>query len=222
MPEYRVLDLFCGLGGFSQAFADSKRWAVTTVDIEERFAPDIVADVFDLRPSDFSEQYDVVVAGHPCTLMSTSGNHEEWDMDEKVPTGERAQDHTAMVYHTLGLIRGLNPEYWYLENPRHGRMTWLLGEPTGTVTYCQYGAEYMKPTGLWGTHPPMEYRRCTPGDGCHVSNTMDDGTSAIASMGHLSHAERSAVPYNLSDAIRAACERALDGEAPEQATVADF
>jgi len=27
--EYHVLDLFCGLGGFSQAFADSDRWSVT-------------------------------------------------------------------------------------------------------------------------------------------------------------------------------------------------
>lgn len=48
MSEYRVLDLFCGLGGFSSAFKESERWDVTTVDIEERFDPDITADVMDL------------------------------------------------------------------------------------------------------------------------------------------------------------------------------
>ena len=40
MSEYHVLDLFCGLGGFSQAFEESDRWHVTTVDIEARFDPD--------------------------------------------------------------------------------------------------------------------------------------------------------------------------------------
>jgi hypothetical protein len=51
VSDYRVLDLFSGLGGFSSAFADSERWRVTTVDIEPRFDPDIQADVFELRPS---------------------------------------------------------------------------------------------------------------------------------------------------------------------------
>ena len=222
MTDYHVLDLFCGLGGFSAAFEDSDRWAVTTVDIEARFDPDIQADVFDLRPSDFDREFNVVVAGHPCTLMSTSGNHDEWDMDEHEPVGNRAADHTAMAFHTVGLIRGLNPDYWFLENPRHGRMTWLLGEPTGCVTYCQYGTDYMKPTGLWGNHPPMNYQRCRHGDGCHDSNTKNDGTSAIASMRSLSHAERSKVPYDLSASIRDACERALDGDAPTDTTLAEW
>jgi len=63
MSDYRVLDLFAGLGGFSSAFVESERWEVTTVDIDERFNPDIQADVFELRPSDFSGRaFDVVLA----------------------------------------------------------------------------------------------------------------------------------------------------------------
>jgi hypothetical protein len=42
-----------------------------TVDIEERFGPDIRADVLDLRPSDLLDA-DVIFAGHPCWLFSTS------------------------------------------------------------------------------------------------------------------------------------------------------
>ena len=62
MSEYKVLDLFCGLGGFSAAFKDSDRWEVTTVDLNAEFDPDIVVDVFDLRPSDFVSDFDVVLA----------------------------------------------------------------------------------------------------------------------------------------------------------------
>jgi len=65
MSDYRVLDLFAGLGGFSSAFEDLERWAVTTVDIDERFDPDIQADVFELRPSDFSGRSFDVVLVHP-------------------------------------------------------------------------------------------------------------------------------------------------------------
>jgi len=208
MTEWRVLDLFAGLGGFSAAFEDSNKWDVTTVEIDPDFTPDICADVMDLRPSDLPGA-DVVLAGHPCTLMSTAGNHDEWDMNAKEPSGDRAKEHVAMLHHTLGLIHAVAPDYWFLENPRHGRMTWYLGRPTGTVTYCQYGMDYMKPTGLWGDHPPMTYRRCQHGDDCHTSNTENDGTSAIASMDGLDHAERSLVPYNLSESIRDACETGL-------------
>jgi len=59
MTDYAALDLFCGLGGFSAAFQDSDRWTVTAVDIEDRFDPDITADVFELRPSDFEATFDV-------------------------------------------------------------------------------------------------------------------------------------------------------------------
>jgi hypothetical protein len=214
--RWNVLDLFAGLGGFSSAFADSDSWLVTTVDIEERFEPDIVADVHSLRPSDFGRDFDVVLASPPCTMFSTSGNHDAWDLSEQTPTDDVARDHVALLYHTLGLIHGLNPTYWYLENPRHGRVVWYLAEPRGTVTYCQYGRDYMKPTGLWGRHAPMQYRQCDHGDGCHDSNTEDDGTSAIASMRDMDHAERAKVPYELSAAIRDAVEAAMAGEVAEQ------
>jgi hypothetical protein len=220
MPDYNVLDLFAGLGGFSQAFADSDRWNVTTVEILEQFDPDVVADVFNLRPSDFTQDFDVILASPPCTVFSPAGNHDLWDMDAKQPVAEKSRSHVALVHHALGLIKALTPEYWFVENPR-GRMRWVLGPPTGTVTYCQYGREYMKPTDLWGTHPPMSYKHCGNARNCHTQNLDDDGTPATASMSD-DHAERSLVPYELSNAIREACERGLDGEAPVQTTADEW
>jgi hypothetical protein len=206
MSEYHVLDLFCGLGGFSSAFDDSDRWAVTTVDIEARFDPGIQADVFNLRPSDFEREFDVVLASPPCTQFSPvqnlNGDHE--------PDG----DHIALVHHALGLIRGLRPAYWVLENPR-GRLRSYIGKPTTTVTYCQYGQQRMKPTDLWGQHPPQFVgRRCGYGDDCHMNTRA--GSNAAREVGYTTAAECAKVPYDLSNAVREACERALDGEVAEQ------
>lgn len=216
MSEYAVLDLFCGLGGFSQAFEDSDRWDVTTVDIEERFDPDITADVFDLRPSDFDSEFDVVLASPPCTTLSVAGNQTDHYLNGE-PNTATAKDHIALAYHTVGLINGLSPRFWFLENPR-GRMRRYLNDPKATVTYCQYGFNWQKPTDLWGNHPEMTYRRCSPGADCHLSGPSGfDGSASTKTLSDP--AERAKVPYELSDAIREACEAALDGDAVEQATL---
>jgi hypothetical protein len=211
------LDLFCGLGGFSAAFVDSDNWDVVTVDIEEEFDPDIQADVMGLRPSDLPDA-DVVLASPPCKQFSLAGNHENWDAEEEKPVAPESKEAVVLTFHALGLIRALSPRYWFLENPR-GRMRWILGEPEGTVTYCQYGEDYQKPTDLWGEHPGgFEYRSCAGGDDCHASNHEDDGTSAVASMPSV-YGVRSMVPEGLSWAVLEAVEgrgeqQTLEGVCP--------
>jgi site-specific DNA-cytosine methylase len=162
MPEWTVLDLFVGLGGFSSAF-DSDKWEVVTVDIEERFDPTLCADVFNLRPSDLSAwDFDVVLASPPCSEFSPAQNLN----GEHDPDG----DAIALVHHAIGLAKGLDPAYWMLENPR-GRLRSYIGLPESTVTYCQYGEQRMKPTDLWGEHPAAFVgRRCSYGDNCHINH----------------------------------------------------
>ena len=97
----RCLDLFCGLGGFSAAFEDSDRWDLTTVDINERFNPDIVADVFELRPSDLEEDFDVVLASPPCTSFSLAANgHHTHFQDDEPLTGRGKGRRRARLPHT--------------------------------------------------------------------------------------------------------------------------
>lgn len=217
------LDLFCGLGGFSSAFEDSDRWEVTTIDIEERFEPDHVADVFELRPSDLG-QFDVVLASPPCTQFSLAASRYERFVDDN-PQTDDAADAVGLVYHTLGLIHGLNPDYWFLENPQ-GWLRHVIGEPTARITFCQYGTGWMKPTDLWGEHPAnLSYRSCSYGDDCHAYNTdQEHGGQGNArdtwydDMGDKIRdpAERAKVPYQLSESIRDAVEEAIDTPQPEQ------
>lgn len=207
-----VIDVFAGLGGFSAAFEDADNWNVTTVDVEDDFDPDIQADVLTLRPTDFDTDFDVVLAGHPCTTFTAASLGYHFDEDG-TPKTDVARDHLAMIHHTVGLIRGLNPDYWFLENPR-GRLRTIFRPPEGTIWYCQYGEPYAKPTDLWGNHPDsFEYRTCSYGnDECdHVKTKSykEHGGGSDNRQGLLTEndsAERAKVPYELSEQILEAVE----------------
>lgn len=196
------LDLFAGLGGFSQAFEDADGWTVTTVDIEDRFDPDIRADVFELRPQDLPDS-DVILASPPCNCFSKAAAWQNHWADDGSPQTDAARESIALVHHTRGLIEALTPDYWFLENPV-GHLRRFLGHPTGTVTYCQYGTTYQKPTDLWGNHPPMTYRRCRATDDCHEHGALEDDYDNRPMP--RDPAERAKIPYELSEAILEAVE----------------
>jgi len=199
---YRMLDLFFGLGGASQAMREDDDWKVTTVDFEERFEPDICEDVMDLEPDDFEDNYDLIWASPPCGCFTVAQIGHSWD-NGWLPSRREVVDAVALVYQTLYLINSLDPDYWFLENPR-GMLRNIIGKPEGTVTYCQYGENRMKPTDLWGVHPPsFEYRSCSYGDDCHESAPRG---SRKSTQGIKKREERAKVPYDLSEAVKESVE----------------
>jgi site-specific DNA-cytosine methylase len=217
------LDLFSGRGGFSAAFEDSDNWTVITVELDDDFDPDVQADVMELRPSDFDTDFDVVLASPPCTYFSTArnltkGGDPAWKDGD--PQTDKASDHLALIHHTVGLIRGLSPDYWFLENPRGMlRKRWKRPQEGGggTVWYCQYGFKTAKPTDLWGDHPKsFDYQTCHFGnDDCHHQKTdtyeVDGETrgGSVNRQGLLTETDaskRAEVPYGLSKSILDAVE----------------
>jgi hypothetical protein len=247
------VDLFAGLGGFSSAFEDHDEWQVFTVDLDpdDRFDPDLKADIFDLKPrglldeivretcgmdpaalgrqsgeepaeveearaagiEEFKTRLDkfVILASPPCTEFSIAASrYEKIDPVTGEPNTPQARKSVALVFHTIGLIEAIHPDYWFLENPR-GYLRKYMGEPVGRVSYCQYGMDYKKPTDLWGKHPKsMKYKTCAPGDDCHASNTdiAHGGDGNMQTLPDYSNdpAERAKVPYDLSEAILTAVE----------------
>lgn len=213
------IDLFAGLGGFSQAFEDADGWEVTTVDVEERFDPDVQIDVMELGSR--GTDPDVVLASPPCVDFSVACITDKWDYDEyrrpfHLPKKAQVADSIALVFRTLWLVNEWNPDYWFLENPQ-GMLNVWLNDPVARVDYCAYGSEYKKPTQLWGHHPPMDYRTC-PGSRCDhrrvdgdLPDTLRDDDSA----------ERAKVPRQLSQAILEAVEDVYANPPAQQATLGE-
>jgi len=217
MTDRLCIDLFSGTDGFSAAFIQSREWDVISVDNRndhDDISPTMLADVFDLTGDDFpTDDYDVtvVLASPPCKAFSLAahGHH----MDKNVqPTSDYGRESLELMEYTIDLIRDIDPEYWFLENPRAGmrrvmrEKSWGLGEPTGTVSWCQYGANRMKPTDFWGEHPEMEYRFCAKGEDCHVSapRGSQTGTQSLSS-----NMESASIPYAISFSILEAVDREI-------------
>lgn len=199
------VDLFSGLGGFSQAMVD-RGWEVVRVDNDAKFEPDICADVRDLTADDFPGDVDLVVASPPCGCFSVASISSHWTGGKKayIPKTKNATEAIELVRRTLELIGEMNPRFWVLENPR-GVLRKIIGMPKGTITYCQYGERRMKPTDLWGEIPnSFEFKKCKNGMPCHdrAPRGAKTGTQGIKTS-----EERAKIPYKLSEALADAVER---------------
>lgn len=211
------IDLFSGTGSFSAAFDKSRDWETFEVDKNEddldAINPDMERDVLNLDAGDIPIPDDVdvviVLASPPCKAFSLAAAHHHMTKDV-TPKTDFGRESIKLVKHTLSLIDDIDPDYWFLENPRGGlrrvmrRKSWGAGEPTGTVSWCQYGYNRMKATDLWGYHPPMIYRFCANGEDCHASASRGSRTGT---QGIDSSVKRAAIPFGLSLSILDAVER---------------
>ena len=220
----RVLDLFVGLGGFSQAFKDQGH-DVRTLDHLESFRPTYRVDICDWDPVG---EYDVILASPPCTQFSVMQIARHWD--GIVPRTEEAQRAVEIVEHTVRVIETLKPQFFVFENPigKLRKLHPLQRYERRSVTYCQYGEDRMKPTDLWGGFPPSLKLRtpCRNGDSCHkssprgshdagVQSRTDDGFKHMPRMSRdrstkdyqtYNAAVRAMVPYELSEELCVAME----------------
>lgn len=193
-----VVDLFCGLKGWSQPFKE-RGHQVISVDIDKAFKPTISADINLLTFNDFPAYVDVVLASPPCETFSIA-NHpsEHWEKGTYQPKTPADVAALALVEHTVGLIQDIEPYYFVIENPRAMlRKMGIIPYEMRTVTYCQYGEKRMKPTDLWGGFPPSLklHPACKNGYLCH---TPAPRGSSTGTQGMGSSAEKAKIPYQLA------------------------
>lgn len=156
-----VLDLFAGLRGWSTV-AEQRGHDVVSIDLDPRFDVTHHLDLLDVdgtigalgdwRP-------DLVLASPPCESFSVMTIGRNWTRDERGiprPKTPKAELALALVAATLELIERLDPSFWIIENPRAmlRKQELVNHHERRTVTYCQFGEAYMKPTDLWGGFPP--------------------------------------------------------------------
>ena len=125
-----VLDLFCGLGGFSRAFRE-RGHRVVGLDLVPPC--DVLGDVSRLP---IRGSWDVLLASPPCTEFSRED--QPWTRTGKVPE-------TILVTATRAAVERLRPRFWVVENVR-GAVRWfndIFGLPS-----LRMGSRW-----FWGSFP---------------------------------------------------------------------
>lgn len=134
------------------------------------------ADIGTITADDILKNFgrpDVIWASPDCTTYSIaaiSHHRRKEDDGNLAPVSEYAKFCDGVNQHVLKLIRELNPQYWFIENPRGGlrKMRFMKDLPRYTLTYCQYGDTRMKPTDIFTNHPNPRFKPpCHNGDPCH-------------------------------------------------------
>lgn len=152
----KALDLFCGLGGWSDGLA-AEGFDVLGVEIEPKIAAlyrhrVIVSDVCDLDPKDF-KGYDLIVGSPPCRdfccIAETAGKT-RWRDPPNPDRGLR------LIKAYLNFVEVAKPIYWIMENStlleKHLKM-----KPQQKTSL---GKGMLR--GFWGNYPhflaPRDYR----------------------------------------------------------------
>lgn len=212
----RVLDLFAGMGGWSQAFAD-RGHDVVRVELDERYEAEVHADILDLHPQlePLDAHWDIILASPPCEKHSLMSVSRWWDVDDNgfIPTAHESVHHTRLALHTLYILNALAPTAAIMENPRGLMRKVLPVKPHQTVTYCRYGDTRMKPTDLWlfGASRDFYFEpMCKNGaKGCHEEAPRGSRTGTQSPQDYWM---RSLVPYGLSQSMCDQMEQHLAGD----------
>lgn len=152
-----AIDVFCGSGSFSKV-ANSFGYEVISLDSRRRKGvcePTIKVDILKVRSSFFkSLKPSVMWFGLPCDIWSNASGGFHLSKDYK-PKTNKAKIHLDIFEKTTSIIVETNPEFWFIENPRSGKLLKYPGleiflEKTNSVikecTLSSYGFPTTKPT----------------------------------------------------------------------------
>lgn len=209
MQQQKLLDLCCGLGGWSIGFYRAG-FDCTGVDILDMGYPYqlIQTDVCAWHPS--KTDYDVVTASPPCT---------EWSqlLRLAIARGQRGPGDTAkgleIVKACIHIIEEVNPKFWILENV-YGSLPFiepLLGKPI-----MKRGPWY-----LWGNFPSfllpesVKTMQKTSGQIGAIRYSKDhrngshDKLNSVFAFNPLRSFFRAKIPLPLSIPLGQACREAI-------------
>ena len=209
----KVLELFAGTRSVGKAF-EKHGHEVYSIEWNKDFDNiDWYEDIGKITAQDIIDRFghpDVIWASPDCTSYSLAAishhrvkNKETGNLD---PITDYAKFCDKVNAHVIGLIHELNPNYFFIENPRGGlcNMTFMQGIPKYLVTYCQYGDTRMKPTHIFTNYPDPQFKHCKNGDPCHEKAPRGSRTGTQGIKGSV---DRSRIPDKLCEYIVELCEK---------------
>ena len=144
----KVLELFAGSRSIGKV-ADSLGYEVFSSDLNNFENIDYIIDILDFDINKVPFKPDLIWASPPCTSYSIAAiSHHR---PHNKPLSDFAVKSDLIVKRTLEIIKELNPEFWYIENPRGmlRKQSFMKGIPRTTIWYCTYGDTRAKPTDIW-------------------------------------------------------------------------
>ena len=144
----KVLELFAGSRSIGKV-ADSLGYEVFSSDLNNFENIDYIIDILDFDINKVPFKPDLIWASPPCTSYSIAAiSHHR---PHNKPLSDFAVKSDLIIKRTLEIIKELNPEFWYIENPRGmlRKQSFMKGIPRTTIWYCTYGDNRAKPTDIW-------------------------------------------------------------------------
>jgi len=229
----RVLELFSGTQSIGKVFKAAGH-KVLSIEIDDKFTKEPynleqwTEDISNVRAKDVVKKLGgrphIIWASPLCTTHSVAAIYHHREKIDPItfitkkeqsrnallfPKTSKAELHDHLLLKTLHLIEDLRPLFYFIENPRGGMRKSPIMQGVfyrHTVTYCQYGATYMKPTDIWTDYPLPRFKEpCKNGDSCHESAPRGSSTGTQGLDGNI---QRSVIPKELCEHILKICEEA--------------
>lgn len=216
----RVLDLFCGLKGWSARF-EERGHEVVTLDHNPAFMPTMTASILEVSAEDIVAAFgghrpDVILASPPCETFSVASIGHHWTGGDRayVPRTPEAEVGKSLVRKAVALIEELSPSVAVIENPRGVlRKLGIIPADPVTVWYCHYGESRAKPTDLWGLpfppswepEPPCHNNHGHPATCCCHDHEAARRGARTGTQGIATYSDRSVIPDALASSMEWAC-----------------
>jgi len=205
-----VIDLFSGLGGFSEGFIERKH-QVIRYDNDKRFCDVPNTEIVDIMKLERLPRASVILASPPCNCFSRMTIRYYWE--RKKPKNDKARFAVSLVKKTLELIHDAQPRFFVIENPI-GMMIHVLGKPQVLTWWASWysakdeGIDLTEPplkeTYLWGRLPSMSWPS-KPTVYAKIDRKSKDRQKGV--QGIKDSAISSKIPFLFSQALAIACEQ---------------
>lgn len=198
-----LLELFSGSKTVS-TIAESLNYTTFSIDSEAKFKPSLVKDISKLSLKDIPGQksISIVWASIPCTQYSILNLANHWDKivysHRKyyyIPKTKEAKQAAQLLEKTIWLINSINPDYYFIENPRGAlrHMPQIRFAPVRhEISYSDFGLDIYKPTDIFTNCQFLKLPKITRSVGISFPSSVIKMTNAY---------ERSKVPSQLIQSI---------------------